>query len=439
MPVNQSPVRPARRMSLSSAAPVLALGLVTLGACKEKPRPQRPTAVVTVKPATKGPLPYVVVANGQVEANKTVAVQSLVSGQITRVNFNEGDEVQQGQVLFQIDARPFQATLDQQLGALARDEANLARSRADSARFAGLAKDGYITKQQLDQAFAEATALGATVAADKATISRARFDLENTTVRAPIGGRTGQINFRLGALVRASTDQLVVINELRPVLVRFPVPERDFEELRRRAGVDKALPVMITRNNDTTNVIKAQLSFVDNQIDRASGSVLLKARVPNEDRALWPGQFVNAALQLSVDQDAVTIPQEAVITAGTNTFVYLMQDGKAVRNVVKVGRQLGEVVKIDSGLVGGEPVIVEGQTRLRDGAPVQLRQAQGAGTGGRGGRGGRQGRGNGGSSNGGSVNGAAANGGSGNGANGGNGARGANGAAANGGRKGGTP
>lgn len=381
-PTHRAPRRAARRFSIAgqSVSACALVALTVFGACKKAPPPQRPTPTVSVLDAAKGPLPYVVVANGQVEANRTVAVQSLVSGQLTRVAIAEGDEVREGQLLFQIDPRPFRAELERVQGTLSRDEATLARARADSARFAALAKDGYITQQQLDQAFAEASALAATVAAGRASLERARLDLENTTVRAPIAGRTGQLLYKAGSLVRASSDQLVTINELRPVLVRFPVPERDFEEMRRRAGLDKALGVKVTANGaDTANALDGRLAFVDNQVDRATGTVLLKASVPNEDRALWPGQFVSVALQLSVDQDAVTIPSEAVVTSGTSTFVYVLDGDKVKRTPVKVGRPAGTLVKIDSGLVGGEKVVTEGQTRLSDGAKVQLRGAPRAG------------------------------------------------------------
>jgi multidrug efflux system membrane fusion protein len=393
------PARFARRFAISSA-PTLgrsflpAAALLAAAACKEPPKPQRPVPTVSVTTTKPAPLPYVVTANGQVEPNRTVAVQSLVSGQLTRVAIAEGDEVRQGQVLFQIDSRPFAAEVDRLQSTLARDEATLVRARGDSVRFASLAKDGYVTKQQLDQAYAEASALAATVAAGRASLQRARLDLENTIIRAPIAGRTGQLLYKAGSLVRASADQLVTINELRPVLVRFPVPERDFEELRQRAGLDRALAVQVIPNtSDTSRLVTGALTFVDNQVDRATGSVLLKARVDNADRHLWPGQFVTVKLQLSVDENAITLPSEAVVTSGTSTFVYLMDNGQAKRVSVKVGRAAGTRVKIDSGLVGGEQVIVEGQARLRDGAKVQLRQP--AGTNGNGGRGGRRGAGSG--------------------------------------------
>ena len=361
------------RISLPSI--LLTAIIVGLQACKDPPRPQRASPVVSVKTVTTGPLPYIVVANGEVEANRTVAVQSLVSGMLTKVTIGEGDEVRAGQVLFQIDSRPFRAELDRVTGNLSRDEAQLVRARADSTRFAGLAKDGYVTKQQLDQTFAEVSALVATVAADRAAVQSAQLDLDNTTIRAPIAGRTGQLAIQEGNIVRAQADPpLITINELRPVLVRFSVPERDFAEMRNRAGLDKPLSVTVRPNvGDSTQHTTGTLSFINNVVDRATGSVLLKARVANERRNLWPGQFVTVGLELSVDSNAVTVPAEAVVTTASGTYVYVFQDGTAKRVNVKVGRQSANVVKLDSGLVGGEQVIVEGQNRLSDGAKVDLR------------------------------------------------------------------
>jgi multidrug efflux system membrane fusion protein len=371
------PSRPTRVLAVG------ALAISGASACKEKARPPRPSPVVSTTSAVKGPLPYIVVANGVVEPNRTVAVQSLVSGMITNVAIAEGDEVRQGQTILQIDARPFRAELDRVRGTLARDEAQLVRARGDSTRFAALAKDGYITKQQLDQSFADVSALAATVDGDRATLQAAQLDLENTTIRAPIAGRTGQLAIQAGNLVRAQADPpLVTINELRPVLVRFNVPERDFAELRSRAGLNKPLTVTVRPNvGDSSRATTGTLTFVNNSVDAANGSVLLKARVENANRNLWPGEFVTVGLQLSVDADAITLPPEAVVTSASGTFVYVLEDGKAKRIAVKVGRQSGALIKIDSGLVGGERVIVEGQNRLSDGAKVELRSATPSGAG----------------------------------------------------------
>ena len=391
-PIAQQP-RLARGSHRSRATRIAAASvLLALVACKEKPRPQRPTPTVAIDTVRKGPLPYVVTANGEVEANRTVAVQSQVSGMLMRVAFAEGDEVSQGQVLFQIDPRPFKAEVDRVTGTLARDQATLTRARGDSARFAVLAKDGYITRQQLDQAFADASSLAATVAAGTASLEAAKIAFENTTIRAPISGRTGQLAIKAGNLVRANSDPaLITINELRPVMVRFSVPERDFEEMRKRAGLDKPLKVRVTPSaGDTTKTATGTLAFINNVVDRATASVLLKARVENESRALWPGQFVSVGLELSVDSAAVTVPTIAVVTTAAGSFVYTVGDSsKAKRHAVKVGRQVGALSKIETGLEGGEQVIVDGQTRLSDGAKVEIRKP--AAPGGGGGRGGRNG------------------------------------------------
>lgn len=377
---------------VSRGAVALISTVIVMAACKEKPRPPRPTPVVSAKTVFKGPLPYIVIANGQVEASRTVSVQSLVSGMLTKVSITEGDEVRAGQVLFQIDQRPFRAALNRVKGTLSRDEAILARARSDSTRFAGLAKDGYITKQQIDQTFADAMSAGATVSADRAAVQSAQIDLDNTTIRAPIGGRTGQLAIKEGNLVRAQSDpSLLIINELRPVFVRFSVPERDFAEMRARAGLDKPLTVTVRPNvGDSTKKTIGTLTFINNVIDQATGSVLLKARVDNEESSLWPGQFVTVGLELSVDSNAVTVPAEAVVTTAAGSFVYVADSGKARRVPVKIGRQSGGALKIESGLDGGEQVIVEGQNRLTDGAKIELRSAvPGGNGGGRGGRGGR--------------------------------------------------
>ncbi len=388
-PIETRP-RLARRPHRSHVTRFVAASLVlVLAACKEKPRPPRPTPTVAIDTVRKGPLPYVVTANGEVEANRTVSVQSQISGMLTRVAFAEGDEVTQGQILFQIDPRPFKAEVDRVTGTLARDQATLVRARADSARFAALAKDGYVTRQQLDQVFADASSLAATVAAGRASLQAARIALDNSTVRAPISGRTGQLAIQAGNLVRANSDPaLVTINELRPVLVRFSVPERDFEEMRKRAGLDKPLKVKVTPSAaDTARSVMGELTFINNVVDRATASVLLKARVENESRDLWPGQFVSVGLELSVDSSAITVPTVAVVTTAAGSFVYTVGDSsKAKRHAVKVGRVLGALSKIDSGLVGGEQLIVDGQTRLTDGAKVEIRKP--VAPSGRGGRGG---------------------------------------------------
>ncbi len=364
--------KPARKRTvlLFFALPML------VSACEEPPPPTRPTPVVVIQPATRGAVPYVVAANGEVEPNRFVSVQAQVTGQITAVRFTEGDDVREGQVLFEIDKRPFDAELSRVRGVLARDEAQLTRARADSTRYEALVSKGYVTREQFDQILGDVLALAATVSADRAAIDRAQFDLSNATVRAPISGRTGQLSLREGNLVRAqSTDALVTINEVRPVLVRFAVPETDFAELRARSGVGKPLPVRIrSAAGDTSKVIEGVLAFVDNAIDRSTGAVTLKARVPNTDGALWPGQFVQVSLELAIDENVVTIPSTAVVSSGGGMFVFTIDgEDQATRVPVTLGRQIGDRAIVTSGLTGGERVVVDGQQRISDGARVQIR------------------------------------------------------------------
>jgi multidrug efflux system membrane fusion protein len=357
------------------AAVVTAVALL-FGACAEPPPPARPAPVVGTAAAERGSVPFVVIASGQVEPNHFVAVQPQVTGMLTRVAFAEGDEVRQGQVLFEIDARPFRAELERTEGVLARDAALLARARTDSARYETLARDGYVTREQYDQIQADVRALAATVAADRAAVERARFELSNATVRAPIAGRTGQLAFREGNVVRALGDApLVTINEVRPVLVRFAVPETDFAELRTRTGLEKPLPARVKPAvGDTARRIDGVLAFVDNAIDQRTGAVTLKVRVPNQDGALWPGQFVQVLLELDVEVDAVTIPARAVVQVADAYFVFIVSDdGRAQRVPVGLGRQVGQRVLITTGLRGGEQVVVDGQQRIADGMLVQRR------------------------------------------------------------------
>ncbi|MEP6778440.1 MAG: efflux RND transporter periplasmic adaptor subunit [Gemmatimonadaceae bacterium] len=378
-------LRPARRPHLvrRRASSLALFAIISSAACTEAKAPVRATPVVAVTKANRGPLPYIVNAPGQVEPARTVSVQSQVSGMLMRVAFTEGDEVKQGQVLFEIDPRPFKAELLRVSGLLARDSANLAQAKGVVARYAALAKSGYVTQEQIDQNNATAAALEATVSADRASVEAARVAVDQSVIRAPITGRTGVLAFKAGNLVRASSDPaLVTINEVRPVMVKFAIPEREFAELRKRAGVNAKLDALILpgTESDSTKSIKGKLAFVDNSINQATGAVALKARVENLDGALWPGQFVNVALVLSIDSSAVTVPSQAVVTSQTGTFVFVVDnESKAKKRPIKVARTSGLRSVISEGLSGGETVITDGQNRLNDNVTVEIRSLDGKG------------------------------------------------------------
>lgn len=360
-----------RKASLSAAA--LALGVIA--ACSESAPPRRPTVPVSVTTVKRAMIPYVVTANGVAEPVQTVAVEAQVTGILNRVTFAEGQEVQAGQVLFQIDPRPYVATLEQARAQLARDQAIATNARREAARYAALVKEGYVTGSQADQAEATAASAAATVAADRAAVSRAALDVANTTIRAPISGRTGSLLVRQGNLVKASSQPpLVVINQIQPILVRFAVPQSQFPDIQRYYRGGNALQVRATPSEGTGIALHGTLAFVDNNVDSTTGTVLLKARFSNPEGTLWPGQYMNVVLQLYVDPDALTLPAPAILTGQQGTYVFMIDSaGTANQRAVQVSRTVDTLAVIASGLKEGEQVVVDGQSRLVAGSKVSIK------------------------------------------------------------------
>ena len=290
---------------------LLALTLV-LSACRKDPTPTQAPVPVTAGVAERRDVPYELAATGTVEPIQTVAVQPQVSGPIVRVAFREGQDVEKGQVLFQLDPRPFQAALQRAEAILERDKAQEANARQEAARYSELAGQEYVTAQQYDQSRTAAAAAAATLAASQAELAEARLNLQYATIRAPIAGRTGSLRVREGNLVRANeATPLVTINQIRPILVRFAVPAANLPLIQERRGEKlgvRAEPVSGGKASE------GSLSFVDNAVDTTTGTIMLKGTFPNQDGALWPGEFVNVRLRLYVDEDALTVPARAVVT-----------------------------------------------------------------------------------------------------------------------------
>jgi multidrug efflux system membrane fusion protein len=353
----------------------IGLGALTLlAACTSKAPEQSPSVPVAVAPAVRIDAPALLAANGVVEPVQTVAVEAQVGGTLTEVSFQEGDEVTEGQVLFRIDARPFQAALRQAQGALARDHAQALNAQRDAERYKALVAKDYVTQSQAEQAQAQATSMSATLQSDSAAVENARLNLEYTTIRAPIGGRTGSLLVRRGNLVKPSAGPLVVINELQPILVRFPVTGRDFLALRRRVA-SGPVPVRVTASDSTVLPEQGSLSFLDNAVDSLTGSVTAKARFTNSSRALWPGEYVRVSVQLDVRSGAIAVPTTAVLNGQEGTYVYVV-DGEKNAHVrtVSVGRSVGDLTVIERGVEPGERVVVDGQSRLVPGAKVDAKE-----------------------------------------------------------------
>src|SRR6266567_44117 len=358
-------------MKLTTAVAALSL-FVALG-CSKKGGGGASRVPVTVARAEQRPVPYELSGTGTVEPRQTASVQAQVTGILTRVAFHEGDDVAAGQLLFQIDPRPFQSMLEQAQAMLARDQAQAQNAAADAARYAELVKQDYVTKSDYDAKKAAAEALQAAVRADSAAVANAQLNLEWAAIRAPIAGRTGRLLVREGNLVRAnSPDPLVVINQIHPILVRFAVPQKHLGDIQRYR--QNRLPVLVSPSKTDTAASEGLLTFVDNAVDTTTGTVLLKAEFANRSNALWPGEFVNVRLQLYIEDNAVLVPAQAVMTGQQGTYLFVLnQDGTARSQPVTVERAAGAYAVIAQGVAPGDEVVTDGQLRLVSGAPVEVK------------------------------------------------------------------
>jgi multidrug efflux system membrane fusion protein len=336
-----------------------------------------PVPVVTGQVVRKS-VPLTLKAIGRVEPIATVAVRARVGGELTRVWFTEGDLVRQGQTLFTIDPRPYRATLDEAEARLARNQALLKKAEADEARYAGLVKQDYVTKEQYDQVLANVASLKAQLNADQATIEMAKLNLSYCTITAPVSGRTGNLLIKAGNLVRANDDRaMVTINQIRPIYVSFSIPAQYLGEIQRRRATGITVMAFAPEQPDTQ--FTGTLSFIDNAVDTPTSTILLKGTFQNEREALWPGQFVSVLLTLGEEADRIVAPAAAVQTGQQGTFVFLVgPDGTAEMRLVKVTRQDEREAVIESGLTGGETVVTEGHLRVVPGAKVRSGPPPGA-------------------------------------------------------------
>lgn len=347
--------------------------IAVAAACKGGQSNRAPQATpVRVSPASRIDAPVTVSASGVVEPMQTVAVTTQVSGSLLNVLFREGDFVQKGQRLFQIDPRPLQAAVDQSTATLNRDQAQAAAAARDDARYKQLADTGYVSRSQSDQMHATALAAAATVRADQAALRAAQVNLGFTTIRAPIAGRTGGLLVRMGNNVSPNGGPLVVINQLNPVLVRFPVLEQDFAPMQ-SAVAQHALPVTAASNDSTQAIEHGTLSFLDNNVDSLTGTVTGKANFANQDRALWPGELVFLTVQLRIEHDVVAVPTDAILTGQQGAYVFIVDQKNTARmQTIVPGLQLAEMTVVQRGLTAGERVVVDGQSRLNAGTRVAI-------------------------------------------------------------------
>ncbi|HET7694854.1 MAG TPA: efflux RND transporter periplasmic adaptor subunit [Vicinamibacterales bacterium] len=364
--------------------------------------------VVTVKAQAKS-VPVNIPAVGTVEPVTTVQVRAQVTGQLSAVHFSEGQDVRKGQLLFTIDPRPFETALQQAEAVLARDSATARNAAQQKERYEDLFKRGLIPRDQYETQTASAAALQATLEADRAAVDNAKLNLNYTRIAAPMSGRTGALGIHVGDLVRANdTTPLVVINQVSPIYVSFSVPGRYLGEIR-RFQAQKPLAVEargqaplapgaqapppptpapfgqeVAPGQGATMPVKpglveqGRVTFIDNTVDAATGTIKMKATFDNRDQGLWPGLFVQVTLSLTAEDNVIVVPAAAVQPSASGQFVYVIKpDRTAEVRPVAVARQFGEEMIIARGLAAGEEVVTDGQLRLTPGAQVSIAQRGG--------------------------------------------------------------
>jgi len=327
---------------------------------------------VTTAAAEKKDVPLYVRGIGTVQAYNQAVIKTRVDGAIVKVSFQEGQDVKAGDPLFQVDPRPFQATLDQASANRARNHAQLIGAQLDLTRYIATSKLGYEPIQLRDEQRARVDALKASIVADDAAIQTARLNLDYSDIRAPFDGRTGTRLVDIGNLVQASqATSLVSITQIKPIFVALTVPQdvNDQVRINQAAG---ALVVVAYSSSDA-ELARGVLSVIDNQIDTATGTLRLKATFENADERLWPGQFVNVRVLLATRRDVVTVPQRALMQSSAGYFCYVVKaDGTAERRAIEIGDVQDGIAVIGRGVDAGESVVIAGQFRLTDGARVQV-------------------------------------------------------------------
>ena len=360
---------------------ILAGALAALAAaCGRKAAgPPRESVPVTVETVARRAVPLEVSAIGNVLPYTTVGLTARVGGQLESIDFREGQDVQKGDVLFVLDRRPYEAALAQARANLERDRARATKADQDQKRYAELVAKDYVTRSQADQADADASAALATLKADEAAVQNAELDLSYCTITAPISGRAGGLLLHAGNMVKANDDKpLVVINQIRPVFVKFAIPETSLARIKEHFTSGRPLAVSAVPSDDPTRVETGELTFLDNAVNPATGTIELRATFGNASQALWPGQFVTVSLVLSTEANAIVVSSQAVQNGQKGSFVFVVKPDLTVEaRPVEVARTRGTFSVVARGLREGERVVTDGQLRLAPGTSVEIKPSEG--------------------------------------------------------------
>ena len=346
-------------------------------------RRRRNAAPMSIVPEVvgKGDIGINLNALGTVTSLATVTIRSQISGYLLKIDFKEGDEVKKGDLLAEIDSRPYEATLTQAKGALARDEALLKGAQVDLTRYQGLAAQNAVPRQTLDTQIALVAQDQGTVEADRAAVKSAEVNLHYCRIVSPLDGRVGLRQVDQGNYVTpGDANGLVVITQLQPISVLFTVPEDNLQAISKRLQDGAVLPVTALDRSGANKIADGTLQTFDSQIDPTTGTIKLRAQFPNDTEALYPNQFVNIRLLLDTHKDVTTMPTAGVQRGVPGTFVYLVNADNTVSvRKVELGVTDGDRVEVRSGLVPGDRIVIDGADKLRDGAKINVRAEADAG------------------------------------------------------------
>ena len=341
--------------------------------CSKKEKPVPPPVPVVVASAMEKTIPVQIDAIGNVEPYQTISVKAQITGEIKNVNFKEGQDVGKGYLLYELDCRPYVEAVKQAEANLARDEAQAKNAQLDLERYTALLEEQFVTRQQYDQVRTNAAALEATLKADKAVIENNRVQVHYCSIHSPISGRTGSLKLHQGNIVKANDVELVVINQIQPIYVTFTINEKDLPAVKKYQAVERLKVVAFISKDERPE--QGLLTFIDNAVNKVTGTIILKGTFANNEKRLWPGQFVTVVLTLTKEPNAILVPSQAIQTGQSGQYVYVVKpDLTADMRPVTIGTAIGGETAIVKGIQAGERVVTDGQLRLVPGAHVEIKE-----------------------------------------------------------------
>jgi multidrug efflux system membrane fusion protein len=351
-------------------------GILGCGKDQNAGKQQMPAVPVTVGTVIQKDVPVVLKAVGTVEAYSTVTIRSQVDGVLTNVSFKEGDEVHKGDLLFTIDPRPYQSLVAQAEANLAKDRAQAQHAQGEVQRYQDLVKKDFVTKEEFEQIRTNAIASQASAEADQAALQNAKLQLAYCSIHSPLDGRTGSLMVHAGNVVKVNDTELVSIHQIHPINVSFTVPEKSLPQIRQHMSAGHIVVEAVPSASGGQQPVSGTLDFINNTVDRQTGTIQLKANFQNDEGSLWPGQFVDVNLTLTTEKNAIVVPSQAVQTGQQGEYVFVVKSDLTVDlRPVEVASSGEKETVIAKGLSEGERVVTDGQLNLVPGARIEIKNS----------------------------------------------------------------